>query len=271
VQEQLGSERYYGDPAVVEYYGKLDSLLAAERAVLEELRPRLPRLRMLDLGVGAGRTVPFFAPLVREYVGVDISPRMIELCRVKFASNGWDDVQWAVADVRDMRDFEDARFDFVLFSFNGLDSVGGHEDRRRALGEIRRVSAPGGVLALSTHSLAVVSEWLSFRRPVRAALRAPRSVRKVAALPRELLQVAVMRVLNPPLTEVARSRRAILADTRHRTRIVRNYYILPEEQLRELEAAGFSDPRVITASGEHLRGADVARAREPWVHYICDT
>ena len=37
--------------------------------------------RLLDLGCGVGRIVPIVAPLVREYVGVDISPGMLKLAR----------------------------------------------------------------------------------------------------------------------------------------------------------------------------------------------
>ncbi|MBA2359641.1 MAG: class I SAM-dependent methyltransferase [Actinobacteria bacterium] len=271
MRDRLGTNRYYGDPAVVKYYGTLDGLLQGEQALLAKLRPDLSRFRMLDLGVGAGRTTPYFAPFVREYVGTDVSPNMIDLCRSRFAERGWKHVQWLVADVKDMTEIDDDRFDFVLFSFNGLDSVGGDEERRRALLEIRRVSAPKGVFALSSHSLGPVPEWLSFRAKVEDAFRPPRTARKILTLPRDLVRTAILRAANPRLSEIAAADRAILTDTRHRARRVQNYYIRPEEQLRELEAAGFRDPRVLTAFGDELRGEAVADVRERWVDYLCKT
>ena len=271
MRDRLGTNRYYGDPAVVEYYGRLDGLLPGEQALLTKLKPDLSRFRMLDVGVGAGRTTPYFAPFVREYAGADISPRMIDLCRSRFADRGWKHARWVVADVQNMTEFDDDCFDFVLFSFNGLDSVGGHEERRSALLEVRRVSAQGGVFALSSHNLRSVSEWLSFRVKVGDVLRSPRRTRSVIGLPLDLLRVATLRAANPRLSELAASNRAILTDTRHRTRRVRNYYIRPDEQLRELQSAGFHNPRVLTSSGEELRGDAVGDVGERWVHYLCDT
>jgi ubiquinone/menaquinone biosynthesis C-methylase UbiE len=270
VGDRLGTHRYYGDPAVVAYYGRLDGLLPAEQALLTKLKPDLSRFRMLDLGVGAGRTTPYFAPFVREYAGADVSPRMVDLCRSRFADRGWKHVRWVVADVKRMAEFDDDCFDFVLFSFNGLDSVGGHEERRSALLEVRRVSAPGGVFALSSHNLGSVPEWLSFRVKVRDALRSRRT-RSLIQLPLDLLRIAILRAANPRLSELAASNRAILTDTRHRARRVRNYYIRPAEQLRELQSAGFHDPRVLSSSGEELRVVGVDDVDERWVHYLCDT
>ena len=271
MRDRLGTNRYYGDPAVVQYYGTLDGLLPAEQALLTKLKPDLPRFRMLDVGVGAGRTTPYFAPFVREYAGADVSSRMIDLCRSRFADQGWKHVRWVVADVKNMTEFEDDCFDFVLFSFNGLDSVGGDDERRSALLELRRVAASGGVFALSSHNLRSVPEWLSFRVKVRAALRSPRRARSVIALPLDLLRVAILRVANPTLSDLSAANRSILTDTRHRARRVQNYYIRPDEQLRELQSAGFSNPRVLTSSGEELRGDAVADVSERWVHYLCDT
>lgn len=38
-------------------------------------------MTMLDIGVGAGQTTPYFAQSVKEYIGIDYSSQMIQACR----------------------------------------------------------------------------------------------------------------------------------------------------------------------------------------------
>jgi ubiquinone/menaquinone biosynthesis C-methylase UbiE len=61
--------------------------------------------------------------------------------------------------------FENETFDFVMFSFNGLDYLS-HSDRLLALGEIRRVLKPAGLLLFSSHNAErkpFPSPWSPFR------------------------------------------------------------------------------------------------------------
>lgn len=88
--------------------------------MLNELRTKLPEMRMLDIGVGAGRTTHHFAPLTKEYIGVDYSKNMIKARRRKFR-NYPKKLTFKVADARDLKLFGDKYFDFALFSFNGID------------------------------------------------------------------------------------------------------------------------------------------------------
>ena len=64
---------------------------------------------------------------------------MIKACRLKYPSN----TAFEVADAGNLRIFENAYFDFVIFSFNGMDTVE-HEQRLATLHEIRRVIRKGG-------------------------------------------------------------------------------------------------------------------------------
>jgi ubiquinone/menaquinone biosynthesis C-methylase UbiE len=107
---------------------------------------------MLDIGVGTGRTTNYFAPLTMEYVGIDISENMIKFCNNKFEENEkW---RFEVADAKNLESFTDNSFDFVLFSFNGLDCItSGIKDRNKALREIRRVTKKRGFFCFSAHNL----------------------------------------------------------------------------------------------------------------------
>ena len=51
------------------------------QTILRIMRPRLSAMRMLDVGVGGGRTTVHFADLVQEYAGVDYSEINDSECR----------------------------------------------------------------------------------------------------------------------------------------------------------------------------------------------
>ena len=138
------------DEAIVAEYARANALQAPEVTILNQLSSRLSSMRMLDIGVGAGRTMLHFAPRVREYWGVDCSPAMIAACALRRPRA--DNVRLAVCDARAMAGFPDNFFDFVLFSYNGIDYVP-HRDRLDIFAEIRRVSAVDGLFCFSSHNL----------------------------------------------------------------------------------------------------------------------
>jgi SAM-dependent methyltransferase len=118
-----------------------------EEAALMSVADAVRGRRALDLGVGGGRTVPLMRLLTHDYVAVDYSPAMVELCRRNYPG-----VDVRLEDVRDLSALESQTFGLVTFSFNALDCLN-HDDRRRALDEIRRVLHPDGWVVLSTLNL----------------------------------------------------------------------------------------------------------------------
>jgi len=76
------NQQTYRDPSIVGYYAQLTALQPAEKTILTLLQERLSTMKMLDLGVGAGRTTKYFAPLVGEYIGVDYSAVIFPLLTV---------------------------------------------------------------------------------------------------------------------------------------------------------------------------------------------
>ena len=127
----------YESEDVVRFYVDQNDLQKPEATILEEFRNRLPNMSMLDIGVGAGRTTIHFALLAKEYLGIDYSSRMINACLKKFGDYP-EKISFLTSDARTMKLFKNNSFDFVLFSFNGIDYVD-HEDRIGTLREIRRI------------------------------------------------------------------------------------------------------------------------------------
>ncbi len=251
----------YQSEDVIAYYSGMSSLFPPEAAILGLLQNRLHGMKMLDIGVGAGRTTPFFAPFVREYVGIDYSEEMIAACKKKFSGSG-SHVSFDVMDVREMSGFKGSLFDFVLFSYNGIDYIG-HEDRLKAFREIRKVMKRGGTFCFSTHNIQNVETVFHLKHhlslnPV-AALK--------GALKWALLRTAYNRHLS--LRELKNAPYAVVNDSAHRFRL-ETYYISPAEQARQLEGLfenislwGLSDGRKI----EEKERWDLVK--DDWLTFLC--
>jgi len=115
-----------------------------ERLIINEIADEMRSQPILDIGVGAGRSTWMLRLLSADYIAIDWSPEMVEVCR--FEHPGLDVRE---ADARDLSGFDANRFKLVFFSFNGIDVLG-HEDRLRVLNEIHRILKPDGLLLYST-------------------------------------------------------------------------------------------------------------------------
>jgi ubiquinone/menaquinone biosynthesis C-methylase UbiE len=201
-------------------------LQTPESAILEELRSELPKMRMLDIGVGAGRTTKHFGGLVKEYIGVDYSSAMIKACCRKFPQ-----CRFEVADARDLSLFDDAFFDFVMFSFNGIDSVE-HRERLVILREIRRVIRKGGYFCFSTLNL---NSW-QLKPPFRFS-------KNPTMLYRSTYNFLLNNKMWRNMKRTTRKPQHTMAYFRHKDFLIRNYFVTPNEQLRQLQDTGFSNTK----------------------------
>ena len=99
----------YSTSDVVNYYQCLQQLQPAEETLIKLLRNQLSNMKMLDLGVGGGRTTKHFFPLVKDYIGVDYSSSMIEACQQRF-SPYYPSIKLTVGDARKLSQFADNSF-----------------------------------------------------------------------------------------------------------------------------------------------------------------
>lgn len=239
-------------------YAEKSGLFPAEETLRRRLDERLPTLRMLDLGIGAGRTTEIFAGRVASYVGLDYSSEMIRAATERLGQAT--PAVLDVADARDLARWHGHAFELVLFSFNGIDYVD-LEGRERVLREVRRVIADDGIFAFSTHSLNALP--LS-ARPTRPSLRDP--LRSTA---RSLRRSVRFILLNRRLDlEAARARGwARIRDGAHDFAISLTMYVEPGFQLRQLQAAGFHADEVLDSSGAPVD--DLRPGRDAHLFYIC--
>ena len=74
----------YRRPDIVDVYAGWDSLEAAERTILDRVAPEVRGGKLLDIGVGGGRTVAALTRLSADYTAIDYSPAMVEACGARY-------------------------------------------------------------------------------------------------------------------------------------------------------------------------------------------
>ncbi|WP_371790169.1 methyltransferase domain-containing protein [Streptomyces sp. NBC_01471] len=110
--------------------------------LVDELKPHM---RILDIGCGPGTITADLAALVPQgsVTGVDRAPAVLDKARALAAERGLDNTDFAVADVHAL-DYPDDTF-CVVHAHQVLQHVG---DPVQALREMRRVTKPGGIVAV---------------------------------------------------------------------------------------------------------------------------
>jgi len=104
------------------------------------------KARVLDVGCGYGRTTRPLKEMGFDVIGVDIVPRMIELAKLDDPS-----INFKLMSATNL-EFPNNTFDYVIFSFNGIDFIYPDKEREMALKEIYRVLKPSGIFILSSHN-----------------------------------------------------------------------------------------------------------------------
>jgi SAM-dependent methyltransferase len=135
----------WGAPSVRGAYDRAGFHDDGERAVFSSVgEDALKGARILDLAVGGGRTTAFLAPVAGTYLGVDLSPEMLEMARSRHPG-----VAFAEGDLDDLSGFADASWDVIDVSLNSIDVLP-HDRRQHALRHLHRMLVPGGHLVLSS-------------------------------------------------------------------------------------------------------------------------
>ncbi|SMX43251.1 class I SAM-dependent methyltransferase [Octadecabacter ascidiaceicola] len=104
--------------------------------------------RVLEMGCGTGSTALLIAPHVREIVGTDVSPAMIEIATTKANAEGIKNAKFQVSTARGATSAPEA-FDAVL-GFNLFHLVNGAED---VFAEVYRSLPKGGYFISKTPCL----------------------------------------------------------------------------------------------------------------------
>ncbi len=261
----------YNTKTISKDYGRRDYLDKSEKAIIKLLGPKLSYMSMLDMGVGGGRTTKYFGPMVKEYIGADYALAMIEICRAKYPGM----YEFIEADARYMNRMEYDRFDFVLFSYNGLDSFN-HQQRIIALKEIKRILKPGGYFAFSSHNL----DWQELpelfklnSELAKLKLKKDTTIMFLRSYIRAGFKNLKLNLLNKSISmerlikKLRQNKKGYLYDNSLNGK-ASIYYITPNEQYRQLEEIGFTDIKSFSKQGEQTRSLNKLN-EAPWIYYLC--
>lgn len=158
-----------------------------------------------------------------------------------------------------MQDFEKNYFDFILFSFNGIDYIS-HEDRLHALEEIKRVGKKGGLFVFSTHNLQYIDNLYS--------------IKFGGSLKHFLYQCYryLRLIYHNGLPQKYRDKDfAVINDIAYHFKVT-TYYIKPSAQIEQLECLGFKNIRLFSLkSGEEMDKTNLDKAnKDSWIYYLCE-
>lgn len=202
-----------------------------EMTLFLELAREARGQRVLDIGVGMGRTTSFLSLVTDDYVGIDFSPEMLEHARQR---HPYADLR--LGDARDLAEFGDAEFDAAVFTFNGIDTVS-HDERKRVFAAIHRVLARGGLL----HYTTLNKDGPHYRQPPWHALRPPKDRSELGVYARAVISSGAS------LANWWRTRSLVedhgtwgLAPLPAHRYLPFCHYVTAPEAKRELETAGFA-------------------------------
>lgn len=250
----MSNKDTYEKSAFIHYYAIADKLQKPEQTILNILKDNLINMKMLDIGVGGGRTTIHFAKLVSEYVGVDYAKNMIAACKNRFPETK--NISFKVADARTLTGFDDHYFDFVLFSFNGLDYIS-HIDRIEALKEIKRVLKNGGVFVFSSHNLNVISLRYFFI----FSFHPLRLIRNII--------FCLLVFLKRSVKKYKMNEWVIINDGALDLGLT-TYYIKPKAQIAQLKELGFKNIQPYSVkSGEEINPSRLNEIDDAWIYYQC--
>jgi ubiquinone/menaquinone biosynthesis C-methylase UbiE len=249
----------YSKPFETWKYARLTGLLPAEAAILQRYHGEIAGRPILDIGVGGGRTTESLLEISSDYVGADYSAAMVERCRARFPG-----IRFEVVDARDLSAFGDESFALVMFSYNGISSLD-HDDRLRALREMRRVLSPDGICVFSAHNRnsPQTGAWsLKNIPPIENWLKAPvPSLKQLVKYP-----IGIRNALANRKHERNEADYAIVNDEAGCYGLM-SYVITVEKQLAQLRSVGLSPLEAVGTDGDALNAGEYG-THDAWVYYV---
>lgn len=142
------------------FYNPTHSWSLPKRRVARLMLDVQPNDRVLDLACGTGANLLHLRELVGEggqVIGVDISPRMLDVAKRMIANHGWKNVEVLGADAAHLP-FEDGFFNKIICSY-ALNII---PDYVHTIEEVNRVLTPGGrFVSLEVRSGHSMPKWLA--------------------------------------------------------------------------------------------------------------
>jgi ubiquinone/menaquinone biosynthesis C-methylase UbiE len=145
IPRQIGPDEGIDDAEIVKAYDRISQwpqFRAIRRIIIHELKRHRPQGTLVDVGCGPGYLLVDMARALYDlkFIGVDISPQMIEKATDNITGSGFSErVNFRVGDIQGLP-FESGSLDFVVSTL----SLHHWLQPRQGFEEILRVLKPGG-------------------------------------------------------------------------------------------------------------------------------
>jgi len=241
------SKSYYERPNVVQdYLNDQPWLRPEEEMILKRYEASICGKRVLDIGCGAGRLTIALKALTQDYIGIDYSEGMIKACKKKFES-----LKFVHCDASDMTVFDDESFDFVFFTFNGIDCMS-HEKRMKILREIHRILQYDGVFAFSSHNLDDRRHVTAFNIFDINIFNNIKNILSYLKTRKHQIRTETYAILSDPLDGFGQL----------------TYFIRKPDQVMQLKQNGFGDVEILNCKCQFTESESAERDSK-WFWYIC--
>lgn len=135
------------DEAVELYMERIENptFFSQEQKIVDRYFSKI-EASVLDVGCGVGRVSHLLNERGFDVTGIDISKPLLEKARSLFP-----EIPFRHEDIRETS-FESNTFDYIVFSYYGLDYILPKTERENALGEMYRILKPAGLVTFSSHN-----------------------------------------------------------------------------------------------------------------------
>lgn len=246
------NQKVYEINEIQKIYLNREELQKPERVIFDNLKNKIFNKKILDIGVGGGRTTKYLLEYSNDYVAIDYSDKMISGLRKKFPN-----VKAYNCDAGNMTIFKDEEFYFILFSFNGIDYCDDTQ-RKKILKEIYRVLQYNGYFVFSSHN----ANKPSFNKDapeIHLELNVFSNLKNIFRFIKESYYV-----YKNKKCEVFEEDYSIINDSSHRYRLL-TYHLTIEKQINQLINVGFNNVEAYNLTGNKVELDNESN----WIYYVC--
>ena len=229
------------------------SLQSPEISILVKYKDNYYSKSILDIGCGAGRTSFYFRNFTDKYVGVDYSESMINVSKKCYP-----ELEFQHCDARDLSRFNDKSFDFIIFSYNGIDYIT-NDDRLTVFKEIKRILKDDGMFVFSTHNrnFSNIETTPSFQ----LSLNPINFIKNSLGYIKQLLNNSKLKN-----KAIETEDYAILNDSGNNYSLL-TYYISKNKQIEQLNEIGFNTQEIFDMNGQAL-SEGTNDSNDAWIYYV---
>jgi len=178
---------------------------------------------------------------------------MIDYCKAEYP-----ELSFQHSDARDLSAFKDNSFDFVMFSYNGIDYIS-DADRIKVFMEIKRILKKNGVLVFSTHNLNF--KKIELRPSLEASLNPINFIRNFINYIKQ-----VKNNYKNKKEQTLNNDYSILNDSGNGFSLL-TYYITREKQIEQLNKINLKLLEIFDMNGQTLK-SNIDDSNNAWLYYV---